>query len=226
MEERLEEIQHLFDKTVQVLSRKIYIEGFVKQSTDSQYRDLWNRQKLSPELEQKRQRMLKVNQELTNQLIQLERHFNTLELNKFDKTTVGHSASRTILEPSRHSQSLYSLYITVNSQLRAAEQLSECLSDQMAELKIESPVKKRQSKTKKLLESIGLPYDVDSFNSPDVKRGGRSPDSIKKLSFSSHSFNSKEQFRSAMKNVEPELQGGGETPWIGAGQVLSLRKQL
>ncbi|KAI3862828.1 hypothetical protein MKW98_008668 [Papaver atlanticum] len=204
MEERLEEIQHLFDKTVQVLSRQIYIEGFVKQSSDSQYRDLLNRQKLSPELEQKRQRMLKVNQELTNQLIQLERHFNTLELDKFDKTTVGYSASRTILEPSRHSQSLYSLYNTVNSQLRAAEQLSECLSDQMTELKIESPVKKRQSKTKELLESIGLPYDVDSFNSPDVKRGGRSPDSIKKLSFSSHSFNSKEQFRSATKNVEPE----------------------
>ncbi|MCL7022947.1 hypothetical protein MKW94_015008 [Papaver nudicaule] len=201
MEERLEEIQHLFDKTVKVVSRKIYIEGFVKQSTDSQYRDLWNRQKLSPELEQKRQRMLKVNQELTNQLIQLERHFNILELNKFDKAT----ASRTILEPSRHSQSLYSLYNTVNSQLRAAEQLSECLSDQMTELKIVSPVKKRQSVTKELLESIGLPYDVDSFNSPDVKRRGRSPDSIKKLPFSSCSFNTKEQFKkSAMKNVEPE----------------------
>ncbi|KAG5631262.1 hypothetical protein H5410_002979 [Solanum commersonii] len=53
------------------------MEGKFKQATHERYWDLCNRQKLSSELELKRQHRL------TNQLIELERHFNTLELNKF-----------------------------------------------------------------------------------------------------------------------------------------------
>ncbi|GJZ16630.1 hypothetical protein Tco_0552753 [Tanacetum coccineum] len=79
-----EEVQLLLDKTVQVLARKIYMEALVKQATDSQYLDIWNRQKLSSELDMKRRHILEI-----NQVIQLERHLNTLELERFgDKSDV------------------------------------------------------------------------------------------------------------------------------------------
>uniref|UniRef100_A0A6N2K7D7 Uncharacterized protein n=1 Tax=Salix viminalis TaxID=40686 RepID=A0A6N2K7D7_SALVM len=96
MDERLGEIHHLLDKTVQVLARKIYVDGIVKQASDSQYLELWNRQKLSSEFELKRQCILKLNQELTNQLIQLERHFNTLELQSFGRNAGSHTDRRTL----------------------------------------------------------------------------------------------------------------------------------
>ncbi|AQK59015.1 Nuclear pore complex protein NUP214, partial [Zea mays] len=69
-----------------ISARQTYMKGIVSQSSDNQYWDIWNRQKLSPEFEVKRQNILRANQDLTNQLVELERHFNNLEMNRSGET--------------------------------------------------------------------------------------------------------------------------------------------
>ncbi|CAJ1943670.1 unnamed protein product [Sphenostylis stenocarpa] len=104
VDEHHEEVHYLLNKTIRVMARKIYMEGIYKQASDSRYWDLWNRQKLNSELELKRQYILNLNQDLTNQLIELERHFNALELNKFSQNgarDIGHGPSQNRCGPSR-----------------------------------------------------------------------------------------------------------------------------
>ncbi|XP_039159792.1 nuclear pore complex protein NUP214 isoform X2 [Eucalyptus grandis] len=207
VEEQLEEVQSLLDNTVQVLARKMYVEGIVKQAKDDQYWDLWNRQKLGTELEMKRQHILKLNQDLTNELIKLERHFNTLELNKFGDISEAHGGRRALqnrYEPPRSVQSLKSLYNTMTSQIMAAEQLSDSLSRQMSVLSIESPSVKQNIK-KELFDEIGISYDA-SFCSPDVTKVSESPGD-KKITLSNTvatKDHSRRNQTSALKPSEPE----------------------
>ncbi|XP_047966903.1 nuclear pore complex protein NUP214 isoform X2 [Salvia hispanica] len=195
LNEKLGETQILLEKTVEVLARKLYMEGLFKQTTDRKYWEFWNRKKLSSELELKQRRISELNQELTNKLIELERHFNSLEFNKF-RENEGTQRDRRALQNrqgrSRQIQSLHSVHNTITAQLSAAEYLSGCLSKQMASLCIESSGK--HDVKKQLFESIGLTYVGDSERSPARNRTPTVP-ANRELSIASCSIDAKEQSR-------------------------------
>lgn len=94
------------------------MEGLVKQASNGQYWDLWNCQKLGPEYEVKQQRISKLNhvnlegvfflvlhynvdhfyllQALVNELVELERHFNALELRKHGESSTSINGRRAL----------------------------------------------------------------------------------------------------------------------------------
>lgn len=171
VENQLMEIQLLHNKMLEVSARQVYMKCIVQQASDNKYWDIWNSQKLSPEFEVKRLHISDLMQNLTNQLIELKRHFNSLEINRFGEYDTKPSGWRTASHspvPSRPTPSLHSIYGTVNSQLAAAEQLSECLSKQMVVLNIIEPTSEKRKFTNELFESIGLDPKMDAFMSPEL----------------------------------------------------------
>ncbi|KAG8079281.1 hypothetical protein GUJ93_ZPchr0007g5843 [Zizania palustris] len=196
--EQCSKAEDLRNKMFQVSARQAYMKGIVNQSSDTQYWDIWNRQKLSPEFEVNRQNILKANQNLTNQLVELERHFNNLEMNKFGETGRVASSRRAIYSnKSRSSQTqLSSVYNALNSQLAAAEQLSDCLSKQISALNISSPPTKRGAVAKELFESIGLAHTMDA-----TKFSGSTPSKSVKRYLSREHINN---ILGPSKSAEPE----------------------
>ncbi|KAJ1292475.1 hypothetical protein BS78_02G394300 [Paspalum vaginatum] len=199
VEGQCSKIEDLRNRMFQVSARQAYMKGIVTQSSDTQYWDIWNRQKLSPEFEVKRQNILKANQNLTKQLVELERHFNNLEMNRSGETGRVASNRRAVYSnKTRSSQTqLSSVYNALNSQLAAAEQLSECLSKQISALNIGSPTTKRGGVTKELFESIGLAHTTDATKFS----GSTPPKSVKRFpSMNEHS----KGVSGPSKNAEPE----------------------
>jgi hypothetical protein len=94
----------------------------------------------------------------------------------------------------RQLQSLQSFYSTVNSQLVVAEQLAECLSQQMEALNISfTPDKLGKSRNMKdlLFKSIGLSPGESCFPS-DMKEKVASPPLLQKFTYSPSLSTSKE----------------------------------
>ncbi|KAK4737382.1 hypothetical protein R3W88_001079 [Solanum pinnatisectum] len=182
------------------------MEGIFKEVTDERYWDLWNRQKLSSELELKRQHVNEVNKSLTNQLIELERHFNTLELNKFGDAYGIHTSKRGFQSrpgQPRNFQSLHNLRNTMNTQLSVAEQLSESLSKLMTDLSIDYPAK-GQNVRKELFETIGLSYDGASYKSSVRENVVNTPFNKELSVFLAVKERSRRKQTSPVKSSEPE----------------------
>lgn len=194
-EEQFLNIQNLRDKTMQVDAWRIYMQSIIKQATDIQYQYLRSRQKLNPELEIKRQRILKADQRLKHQIIDLEGHLQNLEINNFEEQYDGAGRRHPKqLQNARQLQSLQSFYSTVNSQLVVAEQLAECLSQQMEALNISfTPDKLGKSRNMKdlLFKSIGLSPGESCFPS-DMKEKVASPPLLQKFTYSPSLSTSKE----------------------------------
>ncbi|KAH0725211.1 hypothetical protein KY284_001076 [Solanum tuberosum] len=168
------------------------MEGIFKQVTDERYWDLWNCQKLSSELELKRQHVNEVNKSLTNQLIQLNRHFNNLELNKFGDADRIQTSKRGFQSS---GQPRYWLSV--------AEQLSESLSKLVADLSIHYPAK-GQNVRKELFETIGLSYDGASYKSPVREKVVNTPFNKAVSVFLAVKERSRRKQTSPVKSSKPE----------------------
>ncbi|XP_049931508.1 nuclear pore complex protein NUP214 isoform X2 [Nymphaea colorata] len=202
----LQDIQNLQNKAMQAIAKEVHMKSIVRQAKNSKYWDLWDCQKLRPEFEVKRRRLFKAKQDLIKQLVELERHFNVLELNKFGGEDIKFRVKgfQNSMELLRRGHELRSLYSTMNSQLAASTHLSECLSKHMAALNIAPSTVKRHETTKELFESIGLAYDDDAFQSPHSSGADSAVHLSKKPLISSSFGTHKEEKLNIFQNLEPE----------------------
>ncbi|CAM6102595.1 unnamed protein product [Calypogeia fissa] len=157
-----EAIEDLRDEEMRVDAWRIYVQSLMDQKNDSRYQELWNTRKLHPELEMKRKRLLKADQELKQHIAELEGHLHVLELKQFQQGNARRRTSKPAQSPGRFV-SVQNLYNTVNSQMAIAEELSTSLAKQMEALNIKWSPHTPKSTASKILKSVGADMD-DSEN--------------------------------------------------------------
>ncbi|BFI29606.1 nuclear pore complex protein Nup214 [Marchantia polymorpha subsp. ruderalis] len=177
-------VEDLRDESLRVDSWRIYAKSLMEQKNDSRHLELWTLQKLHPELDIKRKRVLKADQDLKLKIAEMEKHVHNLELKQWQTDSARRRPNKQVRTPGQFL-SVQNLYNTVNAQMAVAEELSLSLAQQMETLNINwsSPAKgPKKSTAASILESVGAhPNDVrNSYVTSD----GPSPISRQRLTYS------------------------------------------
>ncbi|KAG6550749.1 hypothetical protein Mapa_007653 [Marchantia paleacea] len=177
-------VEDLRDESLRVDSWRIYAKSLMEQKTDSRHLELWTLQKLHPELDIKRKRVLKADQDLKLKIAEMEKHVHNLELKQWQTDSSRRRPKKQVRTPGQFL-SVQNLYNTVNAQMAVAEELSLSLAQQMETLNINwssSAKGPKKSTAASILESVGAhPNDVRNSY---VTSFGQSPISRQRLSYS------------------------------------------
>ncbi|KAL2635427.1 hypothetical protein R1flu_006906 [Riccia fluitans] len=178
-------VEDLRDENLRVDAWRIYAKSLMEQKNDSRHQELWTLQKLHPELEMKRKRVLKADQDLKLKIAEMEKHLHSLELKQWQADNARRRPNKPVRNPGLF-QSVQNLYNTVNTQMAVAEELSLSLAQQMEALNINWSSAAKEVKTStaaSILKAVGAQPD-DVRNSPSLETNGQSPVSKQRLSYS------------------------------------------